>query len=66
MRDYEDTCKVTCVDNGTTVEAEIMSFKKGEFLTVSIQRSVKLTLVFNKYVYEGNMGKLTFVSNGPN
>lgn len=62
---FNDVCKVTCVDNGKTMTGEIMAFKPGQFLTVSIDRRVKLTLKFNKYVYEGNMGNLTFVSHGP-
>ena len=66
MKMHDDTCKVTCVDNGKTMEAEIMAFKRGQYLVVSINQQVRLNMHYNKQVYEGNSSGLTFVSNGPN
>ena len=60
-----DTCDVTCEDNGRTAVAELLSFQEGSFLSVSLNRSVKLTLQWNGTLYEGKSSGLSFVSNGP-
>lgn len=62
---FDDTCEVICEDNGRKMVADVLSFTKSKALTVSIDRSVKLTLGWNGKIYEGNIGKLSFVSNGP-
>lgn len=65
-REYIDnTCEVICEDNGRKMVAEVLSFHEKKMLTVSIDRSVKLSLSWNGKIYEGNMGPLSFVSNGP-
>jgi hypothetical protein len=45
--------------------ADILSFREGQYLTVAIEKSLKLELRWNKRIYEGMMGKLSFVSDGP-
>lgn len=62
---FDDTCEVICEDNGRKMVAEVLSFNKKKLLTVSIDRSLKISLAWNGKIYEGNMGKLSFVSNGP-
>lgn len=65
-REYiDDTCEVICEDNGRKMVAEVLTFTKNKSLTVSIDRSLKLTLGWNGKIYEGNMGAISFVSNGP-
>lgn len=64
---YDDTVKVTCVDNNQTVSGEVLEFKPQLLLTVSLERKIKLTL---KYVtksdeYQGELYGRTFVSKGP-
>lgn len=61
----DDRCEVICEDNGRKMVADVLNFTKNKMLTVSIDRSVKLTLAWNGKIYEGNIGKLSFVSNGP-
>jgi hypothetical protein len=66
MRHYvEDTCELICEDNGRKMVADILSFKEHQYLTVSVEKSLKLELRWNKKIYEGKMGKLSFVSEGP-
>lgn len=66
QREYiDDTCEVICEDNGRKMVADVLSFSKNKMLTVSIDRSLKLTLAWNGKIYEGNMGPISFVSNGP-
>lgn len=60
-----DTCEIICEDNGTKILAEVLSFSEKKALTVSVNRSVKLNLIWNGKVYEGTQGKLSFVSDGP-
>lgn len=61
----DDRCEVICEDNGRKMVADVISFFEKKNLTVSIDRSIKLTLQWNGKLYEGHMGKLSFVSNGP-
>ena len=61
----DDRCEVICEDNGRKMVAEVLNFTKNKTLTVSIDRSIKLTLIWNGKIYEGNQGPLSFVSNGP-
>ena len=62
---YEDVCQVTCEDNNKTLTAEILDFKEGKMLTVSLDRSIKLTMPWNGKIYEGKMMGRSFVSTGP-
>ena len=63
---YETTCIVECINNNASVQAEILNFQPNKLLTVSLNRSVKLTLQWNGRVYEGSQAGMTFTSNGPN
>ena len=62
-----DTCQLHCVDNDKTMLAEVLSFKSGKSLSVSVLRQIKLEMKYNNisHVYEGKMGGLTFVTPGP-
>lgn len=47
--------------------ADVLNFKQGKYLAVSVMRSVKLEMKYNErsHIYEGNMGGLTFTTAGP-
>lgn len=64
---YEDTAKVTCVDNGETVVAEILEFRPELSLSVSLERKIKLTLKFDARSgeYQADLYGRTFISKGP-
>tara|TARA_B110000503_G_C7015578_1_gene357577 strand:+ start:501 stop:737 length:237 start_codon:yes stop_codon:yes gene_type:complete len=64
---FADICEVKNTNNGTTITAEIMDFKPTQRLTVSVNRSVKVTMIYNSHtnVYVGNMAGLEFTSAGP-
>lgn len=64
---YEDTTIVTCVDNNQTVTADILDFKPQVILTVSLERSIKLTLKYNlkNDEYQGELYGRTFITKGP-
>lgn len=61
----DDYCMITCVDNNNQVRADILSFNENKFLSVALNKSVKLNMVYNGRVYEAKSSGLTFVSNGP-
>ena len=61
----DDTCVVTCEDNGRTVTADILDFKEEKTLHVSLNKTLKLVMLWNGRIYEGNQSGLTFVSKGP-
>ena len=49
------------------MEADILSFKENQFLSVVFQKTVKLQLQYDvdKSVYIGNMSGLEFITEGP-
>ena len=66
---YENTCNITCTDNDIVKEAEVLNFLPGKSLTVTINRQVKLSIVYHesatKKFYIGNMTGLEFTTPGP-
>jgi len=62
---YGDTCAVLCENNDKTVTAEVLEFREHKFLSVSLNRSMKLNLTWNNYVYEGRLAGMSFTSKGP-
>ena len=58
---------IECTNNDRKVEAEVMAFKEHDFLSVSIQRSIKINMRYNerKGVYIGNQSGLEFITEGP-
>lgn len=66
MKRYvENTCEIICEDNGRKMVADILYFKENQYLTVAVEKELKLELRWNNRIYEGSMGKLSFTSEGP-
>lgn len=66
MKKYiAETCEIVCEDNSKKMQADILSYKENQYLTVSLEKQLKLELRWNGKIYEGKMGKLSFVSHGP-
>jgi hypothetical protein len=65
---YQDTCKLKNTNNGIEVTAEILDFKPLKILTVTLNRSVKVSLNYleRTKIYVGTMAGVEFTSNGPN
>ena len=61
---FDDKCTIECTRNGQKVEADILTFKENQFLSVVFQKSVKLQLQYNteKSVYIGNMSGLEYIT----
>lgn len=59
------TCEVRQSTKSNTVIGEVHEFKERERLVVVLNKSVKLNMRWNGRVYEGAMGGLDFVSEGP-
>jgi len=47
------------------VDAAVYEFKDRDRLTVVLNKSIKLPMIWNGKVYEGKMAGLDFVSDGP-
>lgn len=64
-RYVEHTCEIMCEDNGRRMVGEILSFREHDHVAVSVDRSIKLDMKWNGHVYQANMAKLSFVTEGP-
>lgn len=64
---YEHTVTVTCTDNDNSTTAEILSFVPGQRLIVSLNRAVRLEMVYNSknQLYMAHQSGLEFISKGP-
>ena len=64
---YESTVTVTCSDNGKSSTAEVITFMEGQRLVVSLNRQVKMEMIYNprNKLYIENQTGLEFVSSGP-
>jgi len=64
---YDETCKVTCVDNNETVTADILEFKPQLLLSVSLNKTIKMILKYasKSDEYQGELYGRTFISKGP-
>ncbi len=64
---YEDACKISCTDNGKVIDAEILDFQSEKFLSVSVQRAMRINLQYNPKhgIYVGNSNGYEFTSSGP-
>jgi hypothetical protein len=62
---HEKTCTVIQEKTGKHIEAEVIFLKNHDKLSVIINNSIKLTLVWNGRVYEGRMAGMDFISDGP-
>jgi hypothetical protein len=43
----EETCEVICEDNGRKMVGDIIAFKESQYLTVAIDKKLKLELKWN-------------------
>ena len=65
-REYvSDTCEIICEDNGRKMVADMLSFKEHQYLTVSLEKQLKLEMRWNGNIYEGRLGRMSFTSEGP-
>lgn len=60
-----ETCTITCEDNDRTMIADVLDFKEQKYLAVSLEKSLKLEMRWNGKIYEGRLGRMSFVSTGP-
>ena len=64
---YEDCCEVECIDNGNIVVADVLEFYPEDYLSVSLNKSIKIVMEYNRrhQHYIGNAAGLEFSSKGP-
>lgn len=64
---YKQTCMLTCTNNDQLVKGEVIDFRQGSRLTISLERQIKLTLKFDAHRnhYYGSMSGYEFVTTGP-
>lgn len=64
---FDDKVVIECLKNGQTVEADVLSFKEDQFLSVVIQKTAKIHMQYNesKSLYIGRQAGLEFITKGP-
>jgi len=62
---YSETCKVTAVASNKTTDAHVLTLRIGEYMSVSLNRSVKLNMTWNGRCFEGRVAGMDFESAGP-
>lgn len=62
---HSDICYIKNVKNSKIVEAAVMDFVDKKYLTVAVNKSVKLNMVWNGSCYEGRSAGMDFESDGP-
>lgn len=64
---FDDKVVVESINTGKTIDADVLSFKENSFLSVVIQKTVKLHMQYNesKKLYIGSMSGMEFVTQGP-
>lgn len=62
---YGNKCTVKQVNSSKSVEAEVHEFTEQKNLTVVLNKSVKLPMIWNGKMYEGQMAGIDFASPGP-
>lgn len=66
MLKYDQTCEVTCIDNGKTVTADVEHFRPQDGLTVVVATNrIIMKYKKNSNIYVGNLMGMEFTSNGP-
>jgi hypothetical protein len=66
MKKYiAETCTIFCEDNDRSMTVDILNFKEQQYLAVSLEKSLKLEMRWNGKIYEGKIGRMSFVSVGP-
>jgi len=63
---YEDTCELKS-DRDVVVEAEVLDFSPQKYLSVTVNRSVKVNLQYipKHDMYLGNMAGMELTTKGP-
>jgi hypothetical protein len=62
---HESKCSVKQANSNKEVEAEVFDFKEKDRLTVVLNKSVKLPMIWNGKLYEGKMAGMDFTTAGP-
>ena len=64
---WGDTAEVTNTDTDNTVTGEVHHFKHEDFLSIVLNRAVKIDLRYNprSKFYVGSKGGMEFISKGP-
>lgn len=67
MINTEQTCTVTCTDTNRSVTSVVDKYVPGKELTVIIEKSIKVKLVYDvrNKIYVGNKSGLEFTTTGP-
>jgi hypothetical protein len=62
---HSDTCQINVAGSSKTTEAVVQDFVEKESLTVIVNKTVKIGMLWNGKRYEGRSAGMDFESAGP-
>lgn len=62
---HSDTCLLNKVNSSKSEQVEVFSFSEQKSLTVVLNKSVKIPMIWNGKMYEGKVAGIDFTSDGP-
>lgn len=62
---HSDTCKINVVKSTKMTEAVVHDFQDKVSLTVIVNKTVKISMLWNGRCYEGRSAGMDFESDGP-
>jgi len=62
---HDATCMIKQANSSKEVEAEVASFVDKDRITVVLNKSIKLSMIWNGKLYEGRAAGMDFTSHGP-
>lgn len=62
---HDAKCMIKQASSSKEVEAEVASFIDKDRLTVVLNKSIKLSMIWNGKLYEGRAAGMDFTSHGP-
>ena len=66
MSEYvSDSCEIICENNDKKMMVDVLSFQAEKYLSVSIQKSLKLEMRWTGKRFECKLSGLAFSSDGP-
>jgi len=64
---YETVCEVTCIDNGRSMEVDVINFRPEHSCKILVEKKIDVFLKYNAKhdLYVGSKAGMDFTTKGP-